>query len=596
MTTRRIDGFLALIEGEGVCEIHRLRLTTTGPLSDPRHRDVVPICQHLAFGKTRWHPRELEWVVPLSTAEIDDLRGRRPWIRTSEAAAYPELESGWSVLNRVVDVCLVGSHEAVEARWQRLLAEAQAQRLRQHRVVEALLAALGDVEGISCVAVRGQAGSADRLPSNDIDLLLLLRDVSCYGPVLAVARRFALAHGVGRLSWLGTDFGATLDEGLVVDEEVGAGPRVALDLHATVGPSELARVLRGDPAEAHSNLEVLHAARAVWGAEVYAGFVADYRRVLSIRARGRIREPPQGSPVSWAPVVAAELRVARARGLEALGSMPPRVELWDDRGSQQAMLSPFVAALAWEAGAREHAERYLEATMEHGGTWRFAPHADQPWPPDVDDTACAAAALLGAKRLPVAISEIVGRLEARCNAEGLLETWMLEPAAHPGRRNDADATVTANALLLLHRGGHGGSVLAQRLAAGVLAAVARGAVASHYYHSQLVQAAFIARWAAEAKTPAAAAVLAVVGGWLDAVDVRALSAMELAAVVAAASWCGLDALLRDAVPRLLATQEDEGTWPTGVAFVDPGGGRYGSRALSTAMALVALGAAEPFLE
>jgi len=601
MGIQRIDEFLAIVERAGFGELRRLALTTVGPVSDAQRRKLIPVYQHLAFGKTRWHPREAAWLTPLAAAEMRELEQLEQrglvCVRTSGVAAYPEAEGGWSVLNRVIDLCLVGQRDPVEARWEALQAQAEAARRRQRALVDALLVAYGAADvGIESVAVRGQFGSERRIPATDVDLLLLLRDASCYGPVLERSRQFALdaAVDVGRLSWLATDFNGSEDDGVIVHRGPSGEHSLDLDLYATVGASELARVLRGDPAEARSNLEVLRAARPVWGEAKFSTFVTNYQRVLAIRARGCVAPLPPNIPMSHAPVTATELRGAQARGLEALAKLPPRVEMWDDHGARRAMLSPFVAALMCEAGAREIGARYLEQTMEPGGIWRFAPHADDPWPPDVDDTVCAAAALHSQGRLTVEAAAFVGQLEARRTGDDLLETWLIDPEQHPGRHNDADPIVTANALLFLHRVGHGQAPLARTLEAGVLSAIRRGPVRSSYYQSTLVQAAFIARWAAEARTPVSLDVLGELRAWLSAVDVRVLSAMELAAVVAAASWSADAELVWGAVPRLLATQEPSGLWAPGVAFVDPGGGRYGSQALTTAVALAGLAASESY--
>lgn len=609
--TARVERFLALVERERVVEHRRLALTSTHrPAPTSADPDIL---RALVHGKRHWHPDER--AAPLDARALDALAAAELAVWATPPAAYPEHEHGWSVLNQIVDVCLVGDPAAVEARRAALTADADAARRRQTALTDALVARL-DADPpphLVAVALRGQYGDDARLPDDDIDLLALFEDPAGY-PALR-DRLDALVDGlaIGRISWLDTDFAGRVDHATIVrpapPDATEPAALAALDIYATATRPELVRVLRGDPAESAANLAVLDAARPLWGADAYAAFVDRYRAVLDLRARARVGAFAADTPPCWAPVTPPTLDRALERGLDALADALPRVEMWSDGERATAMLSPFVAALVIEAlahhpaahaltdhpaaDARRRMADYLRASGPDG-VWAFAPHADVPWPPDLDDTACALAALMACGDPPRV--DLAALVADRLTPGGLVETWIIPAEALAGRVNDVDPVVTANALWCLDRLAARApdrdlSALTRRLAAGLAAAVEAGPLTSAYYHRPALQAAFIARWAAADTSTEAAAIRAALAARMRPLDPRALPAVELAALVGVLARCGEAEATRVALPRLLAMQRPDGGWPTGAAFVDPGGGRYGSTALTTALAVDALAAA-----
>lgn len=111
------------------------------------------------------------------------------------------------------------------------------------------------------------------------------------------------------------------------------------------------------------------------------------------------------------------------------------------------------------AAVRERALDFLAEEMGPGGLWKHWPRAHpnhHQLPPDLDDTACASAALARAGRM---VPDNRARLLGNRNGEGLFRTWKLTSAQlrHPlvtffffrntsAKPFDVDAVVNANVL------------------------------------------------------------------------------------------------------------------------------------------------------
>lgn len=161
-----------------------------------------------------------------------------------------------------------------------------------------------------------------------------------------------------------------------------------------------------------------------------------------------------------------------------------------------------------------------------------------------------------------------------------------------GRTNEADPIVTANALLALHRLGLGGTPLSCQLEAALSTHLRiHGVVTprSLYYDIPAVSSYFIARWAGNSQSQIANDCRKAIGAAIFKMDVRGASALGLAMLTCTATRCGVEHVAEESVARLLSTQRNDGLWPPSQAFVDPGGGIYGSSEFTTALAVEALG-------
>jgi hypothetical protein len=80
--------------------------------------------------------------------------------------------------------------------------------------------------------------------------------------------------------------------------------------------------------------------------------------------------------------------------------------------------------------------------------------------------------------------------------------------------------------------------------------------------------------------------------FLRGLDPQGLNAVDVAAALVAAALLELGPVVRRLVPHLLALQEIDGAWPGARWFVDPADKVWSSAAISTALALEALGLAD----
>lgn len=604
----RVQSFFEDVWNRGVLRIRRLKEIAAEPPSEMEEQCSLPIFQYLVFGKERSAAPEEPWFVRLDERELQKLKAGAPLVRTSTHAFYPELVGGWNVMNRVVDLSMFSFNStALEEEWRHTMAEAASRRKQHEKLIELFLEHLQQpslLPGVRAVAIRGQAGQTDRIPGADVDLLVFLEEEAYYRKLLDVALEFSKGSDsdVIAMTFLSTDFSEVNTHSLLRTASDRSGPR--FDLYTTIGDKELVRVLFGDPVGSRWNLEVLKTCRPVLGERWFRDFVASYETAIGLRAkRSQLRGADVDVPLA---VVTSRFELAEAHkaGALALVRHPPRIEMWSGAGPVRAFLSPLVAALLIEAmedanaldgTTHRGAIDYLLATMEGGGQWRFAPHTFPEWPPDVDDTVCALAALVRLGRVELS-GACLDRFRAQMAPSGLLRTWLVPKGAFPGRVNDPDLVVTANVALLMHRLGFGDDPLTIRMEHAILQHMEAQDVMpswSLYYDRHAICAYFLARWSVTSQSPVAREVLARIEACIRAMDVRSLAVCELAAIICAAVWSGAEEVLTKALPLMLAFQQSSGMWPASPFFIDPGGGIYGSPEVTTALAIEAIGLSLP---
>jgi hypothetical protein len=284
-----------------------------------------------------------------------------------------------------------------------------------------------------------------------------------------------------------------------------------------------------------------------------------------------------------------------------------------------ALIAQALAGVPEARDVHGRALDFLAAEMAPLGLWRHwtreHPHHRR-LPPDVDDTACAAQALLAAGR-PVPANQTI--LFGNLDRAGRLRTWIIPRAesaaisaqwraATPqlqhaliqhlffkhtsAERGDVDAVVNANALFYL-----GDAPQTVSMAAWLAAVLERGeeAICDKWYENPFAVWYFFARALAPLRPDL---------GALASAKIRAAcpsNAMEAAmAVSALANWGEpIEELL---VEDLMARQTPSGAWPVAALYHGgrarrPEGGfhdphpdtpRWGSQALTTALCLEAL--------
>lgn len=600
----RVQKFFFRVREAKVLEIRRLRHTVSNRPST-EELDLLPIYQFLIFGKLSPHQLERAWFSPLLDTELRVLTEYGPVVRHSEIAEYPEVRGGWNCLNSIVDrVCFSFDYQKISRRWRELRSSATRRRPQLLKIATDLAGWLRrDVlaEKIDGICVRGQLGSKGRIPDDDVDLLVFVKNQSVYAAVKRRALDFGRNRGtdVRQISVLSTKFDRPISRTSVVYPGNG---KIGIDIYMSVGSLELERVLKGDPCESRWNLGVMKACRPLESGRWIRSFVKAYTLVHDIRGRESIDSfhRPSERTVTVVSIAPRDLQIARSHGLNALKRSAPRIDLWDKNGSvKRRFKSPFVAAafceaasMDWESGRDLHsmATRYLLATMEATETWRFAPGTPALSSRDIDDTACSIAALkLCGENVGLHCESLFSR---QLSESGLLRTWIGSGVDSHGRTNEADPIVTANALLALHRLGLGSTSLTCQLEAALASHLRTHGVVtpqSLYYDIPAVCSYFIARWTAYSRSQIANDCRKAIGAAISEMDVRRLSALGLAMLTCTAIRSGVEQVAEESVVRLLSTQRSDGLWPPAQAFVDPGGGIYGSPELTTALAVEALG-------
>jgi Prenyltransferase and squalene oxidase repeat len=251
---------------------------------------------------------------------------------------------------------------------------------------------------------------------------------------------------------------------------------------------------------------------------------------------------------------------------------------------------------------RDRALDFLEAEMDPRGLWRHWP-ARHPHhtiiPPDLDDTACASAALAQAGRAVPANRQ---RLLGNRMSSGLFRTWVITrvEARHPftlygffrrtsAKPFDVDAVVNANVLYYLGPGSHARPVVEH------LAAVMRDGrerSCDKWYENPFVVWYFFSR-----------ALHAVAPELEPLMVARLTSAVPSSPLETALAACGLaDWRQPIALRGILDTQLDSGGWPAAALYhggrarrrdgsfaaPHPDTPHWGSEALTTAFCIEAL--------
>ena len=293
------------------------------------------------------------------------------------------------------------------------------------------------------------------------------------------------------------------------------------------------------------------------------------------------------------------------------GELPVQASGRDDPSVFPTALAAHALSFAPAAsGIRERALSFLAAEMDENGLWRHWPRTHplhRQLPPDLDDTSCAAAALMRAGR---PFTDHRRRLLANRNRHGLFYTWTLTSAQfrHPftllaffrttsAKPFDVDAVVNANVLHYL-----GGSPDTAPVVEHLLRVLRDGRerMCDKWYDNPFVVWYFFSR-ALRRVSPEAGAIIE-----RNIADARPASALERAlAICCRHDWSSpqlSDAALDAEVAALIAAQQTSGAWPAAPLYH---GGRarrrdgsfaephpdtpsWGSESLTTAFAIEAL--------
>ncbi|HVU59938.1 MAG TPA: hypothetical protein VHC98_03830 [Candidatus Saccharimonadales bacterium] len=212
--------------------------------------------------------------------------------------------------------------------------------------------------------------------------------------------------------------------------------------------------------------------------------------------------------------------------------------------------------------------------------------AKQPYPDDLDDTFCAAAALWQHDATLVT-GEALARLAhvlmaAEVRPGGPYRTWLVAPAAD-GHWQDVDLAVNANVGYFLSLQG----VTVPGVLALMEDRIRRARYASPYYPDALAPLYFISRWYRGKRVRPLKQQL------LGRFAAAATNPLQLALILSSLARLGGEAVaLRAGVELLLRMQQDDGSWPARAFCLDPavdGAARYaGSPALTTALCIEAL--------
>jgi hypothetical protein len=229
---------------------------------------------------------------------------------------------------------------------------------------------------------------------------------------------------------------------------------------------------------------------------------------------------------------------------------------------------------------------HLRAERNPDGSWSYEGRATTRVPPDLDDTACAAAALgaLG-ERPDLRVFRLLWENEAAPG--GPYYTWAgVNSGAHLLARQ-LDALVNANVVFCAAMAGFdlpgASAYLRERIAAGDLTPASDYCLTPHLLVYALARA--VADGPARELAPAAPALLA---------HARALDGGEpfrLACAAAALLALGDGESARPLLGALLDTQGPDGSWPIGLAYTGYPPYFAGSPGLTTSIALDAIGRA-----
>ncbi len=241
---------------------------------------------------------------------------------------------------------------------------------------------------------------------------------------------------------------------------------------------------------------------------------------------------------------------------------------------------PAAAATLAAAGAHLRAERNPD------GSWSYEGRATTRVPPDLDDTACAAAALAALGERPdLRLFRLLWENEAAPG--GPYYTWVGVNAGPDLLARQADALVNANLVFCAALAGFelpgAAAFLCELVAAGDLSPASDYCLTPHLLVYALARA--YADGPAQALAPAAPALLA------QARHLATEEPFQLACAAAALLALGDAAAAGPLLGALLAAQLDDGGWPIGLAYTGYPPYFAGSPGLTTAIALDALGRA-----
>jgi hypothetical protein len=244
---------------------------------------------------------------------------------------------------------------------------------------------------------------------------------------------------------------------------------------------------------------------------------------------------------------------------------------------------PDAAAVCGAAGD------FLRSEANGDGSWSYEGRATRRVPPDMDDTACATAALLSLGERPgLGFYRLLWENEAAPG--GPYYTWLgvNEGDVHL-LRGQVDALVQANLLLCAGMAG----LDLPGLVGHLLEVLAGGdlAMASDYCLTPHLLVYAIARAYADGPAPGLAPALPALRAATQALSAK--NPFELACAAAALLAIGEADLAAPAVRRLLAAQLPDGSWPIAAAYSGYPPHLDGSPSLTTAIALDALGRGHP---
>jgi hypothetical protein len=232
---------------------------------------------------------------------------------------------------------------------------------------------------------------------------------------------------------------------------------------------------------------------------------------------------------------------------------------------------------------RAAAGAFLRAEANGDGSWSYEGRATSRVPPDMDDTACATAALLSLGERPgLGFYRLLWENEAAPG--GPYFTWLgVNGAGDHLLAGQVDALVQANLLLCAGMAG----LELPGVAGYLLDVIARDdlALASDYCLTPHLLVYAIARAYADGPAPGLAPALPALRA--AALALPATNAFELAC--RAAAIAALGAPDNQALVGLLAAQHPDGSWPMAAAYSGYPPHLDGSPALTTAIALDALG-------
>lgn len=596
----RIQEFYQEVRSVGVKSVKNLKEITINPGTEEKLR--LPILQYLIFGKEDPVDVEKPWFNKLKDEEIYEIKSGTLKIRSSPAAFYPELINKFNIMNRLVDLCLFSfDTEALEVAWEECISQAAYDRQSHNKIVHYFLNYARKTtlfQNIEMVVIRGQTGQDNRIPGSDLDLLIFLDNEGKYCDLLKLSMDFCKdsQSGIGSMTFLATEFNNSNSKSFQYFKGNSNKPR--LDIYATVSKKELLRVLSGNSVESRWNLEILRNCRPVLRCEQFKRFVSSYGTAIGLQSKLPDLSDPQYRMQRFVSISKQDIQLVQEKGFRALTHCSPKIQMWD---SQQVhtFLSPFVAALIVESTQNQNptgqmnatgAIDYLLETKESGLTWRFAPGFYPQWPPDVDDTACALAALVLVNKNELADFS-PNNFSAQEDPTGLLRTWLIPKDELQGKLNDTDPIVTANAAFLLNRLGFWDDLLTQRIEKGIIDYFIDRDISvpkSFYYTQPAIYIYFLARWASTSKSPDALNLLVQIKAKIRTFNVGELALTDLAAIISVAVWTNAREILSQYLPTLMSFQNQEGMWPVAPFFVDPSGSTYGSAEVTTAMALRAI--------